>query len=50
MDIPAVRNNRALAYLKQKLFLQAEEDLHQVILAEPHNIKALVRRSCARKG
>ncbi|CAH8626435.1 unnamed protein product [Schistosoma rodhaini] len=43
----AVYNNRALIYLRQKLWKQAVNDCTKVLKTEPDNLKALFRRSQA---
>jgi hypothetical protein len=42
------RNNRAMALLKLARYEEAEVDCDHVLLLEPRNVKALLRRAAAR--
>ncbi|XP_067140151.1 sperm-associated antigen 1-like [Centruroides vittatus] len=46
---PVTLNNRAQTYIKMKNYNAAIEDCNQVLLREPKNIKALLRRGTAYK-
>ncbi|XP_023226716.1 sperm-associated antigen 1-like [Centruroides sculpturatus] len=46
---PVTLNNRAQTYIKMKNYNAAVEDCNQVLLHEPKNIKALLRRGTAYK-
>lgn len=47
---PITLNNRAQMYIKMKNYNSAIEDCNQVLLLEPQNIKALLRRGTAYKS
>ena len=47
-QLMTARNNRALAHLKLRHFDAAEADASAVLLAQPGNVKALLRRADAR--
>lgn len=49
-QVTAVYNNRALAEIKLEKFKEAVDDCDRVLIAEPKNVKAYLRRSLAHQG